>query len=327
MLGVASVASPVAASCEPWARPRVLVGRVPVASAVSLASTEVGVASVGVAGVASVGIAAFAAQLVSGIYDRREVAPPGCTESGDCGPQGNKADILSARAAEDIVDLTVVQIWFGAVGLVLLGWTLSATRAAVREANDATEAARLAVQVTEEGTRRQLQAYVHIERAEISWGTRNGGSPSVTLYAKNTGQTPAKWFGVRVLAVMTPSHTDPTTFVQAPWRDRELLKWSALGGLSEISLPGSRSGDLAALRQAYQDQAVVHILGAVQYETMYGDIMETEFWFCRKPEHRYKSKVTGTSTLGPHTLNHTTEVPQRMQRVARAMRTYAPVLD
>ena len=273
----------------------------------------------------SVGLGVFFTEVVSDIYARREVTPPGCTEGGDCGPQGNKADILSARAAEDVVDLTVVQVWFALVGLALLGWTLKATRDAVREANEATEAARRAVQVTEDGQRRELQAYVHIDRAELHWGNSQGTSPSITIHAKNTGQTPAKWFGVRVVVVASDFLIDRTLFDSTDWRARELIQWSALGGQSETSLPGFRVDDVPTMREAFVKQAVVHVLGAVQYETTFGEIVETEFWFCRKPHHRYRSEPVGDSTKGIATFNRTTEIPNKMQKVAASLRTYCPL--
>jgi hypothetical protein len=143
----------------------------------------------------SVGAGVFFTEVVSGIYDRRDVTPPGCTESGDCGPQGNKADILSARAAEDIVDLAVVQIWFGFIGLALIGWTLSATRAAVREAGEATEAARLAIAENRRIGEVQTRGYLSLVEASFKIDPPSG--VRVVLRMRNTGISPLRSIQIR----------------------------------------------------------------------------------------------------------------------------------
>jgi hypothetical protein len=130
------------------------------------------------------------------IQARRNAAQAECAQRGACANKGEQADIQAARATEDIVDLTIIQMVFGAVGLALVGWTLQATRAAVREANDATEAARRAVDVTEAAAREQLRAYVGAGAVNYHFVDNGmaGGAFSASAQITNFGQTPARCF-------------------------------------------------------------------------------------------------------------------------------------
>ena len=271
------------------------------------------------------GFLGFSNSLESDRNRLRQEAEQACGQTHDETCHGNMADIRAAAAADHAVDVGIWQIGTGIAGLILIGWTLKATRDAVREANEATEAARRAVQVTEDGQRRELQAYVHIDRAELYWGDDRGTEPSIIIHAKNTGQTPAKWFGVRVMVIASDFLVDRTLFDGADWKSRKLIQWSSLGGQAESSLPGFRVDDVAIMREAFVKQAVVHVLGAVQYETTFGEIVETEFWFCRKPKHSYRSEPVADSARGVATFNRTTEIPNKMQKVAAPLQTYCPV--
>jgi len=267
-------------------------------------------------------------QSTAAIFPRRdalsESAERGCPQGDQQACQEMYATIRAANAADDIVDLAVWQFVAGLVGVYLIARTLKATRDAVTEANEATEAARRAVQATEEGNRRQLQAYVHVERAEINWSDMAASHPSITLFVKNSGQTPAKWFGVSVIVLATDHLVNQSTFDNAEWQKRELIRWSALAGMSDVSIPGNRVDDVETLSKAYSSQMVVNVMGAVRYETMFGEIVETEFWFCRKPQHRYRYTSTDNA-LSLATYGVSTETPVKMQRVAVALRTYQPI--
>ncbi|OHB40286.1 MAG: hypothetical protein A2882_13695 [Phenylobacterium sp. RIFCSPHIGHO2_01_FULL_70_10] len=142
----------------------------------------------------SVVVVALSASAVLSIYERRaalrEVARADCRQSRECSPEIYKPDVRAAIAAEDVVDLGVIQIVLGAVGLIFIGLTLAATRDAVREANEATEAAREAMRITEEHGRRQLRAYVSVKISVKDFTV--GKKPVFVCHITNTGQTPAR---------------------------------------------------------------------------------------------------------------------------------------
>lgn len=268
------------------------------------------------------------ASTINGISIRREalqqIAESQCPHGDNKPCQSVHADIQAARAADDMVDLAIWQFIAGVVGIVFVGLTLRATHLALREANEATEAARKAVEVTEEGNRRQLQAYVHIERAEIKWGDIAGSEPRITLFAKNTGQTPARWFGIVAKVETTIPLLGPPSisFESVDLSRRRLHQWSALGGLSTLSLPGIRTADHSALHEAFTNQTVIHIVGVVRYETLFGEMFETEFWFTSKPRHRYRAEPSEAAAAGVATYGTRKEAPRKMQRAAVALRTY-----
>lgn len=92
-----------------------------------------------------------------------------------------------------MVIVGLLQLVLGVAGTWLIWETLKATRAAVKEANDATEAARSAIQVTERGMRLELRAYVGIDSANvIDFGPSKVFEAQVVL--RNAGSTPAKQF-------------------------------------------------------------------------------------------------------------------------------------
>jgi hypothetical protein len=77
------------------------------------------------------------------------------------------------------------------VGVIFVARTLQATRAAVREAERATQAANDAVAVTSDTAKRQLRAYVSTIGAVIGPDRDNSDSFSIVVDIRNTGLTPA----------------------------------------------------------------------------------------------------------------------------------------
>lgn len=151
---------------------------------------------------ATAGMLAAGVGLVSDVRANREVsqqeAKDDCADPKNCSAESLQADIRSAVAAEDIVDLGIWQLGLGALGLVLLGLTLAATLAAVREANEATGAAREAVRVTEETAKLQLRPYVFHNSGRFLW-LYDRADPErrriiewrIHIGFQNMGQTPA----------------------------------------------------------------------------------------------------------------------------------------
>lgn len=74
-------------------------------------------------------------------------------------------------------------------GVIFIAQTLDATRAAVREAKDATKAAQDAVDVTREIGEAQVRAYLTVAHAMIRFEDR---TPRLFLTIRNAGQSPAR---------------------------------------------------------------------------------------------------------------------------------------
>lgn len=118
-----------------------------------------------------------------------------------------KSESQEAKESREGLDLVAQQrmaywsIWiagFTLSGLMALFWTLVETRAAVREAEKATTAARDTVSVTRETGEAQVRAYVSAHKMEV----RDEFFSRFTAVIKNSGQSPAKDVRVKFSLLM-----------------------------------------------------------------------------------------------------------------------------
>ncbi len=225
----------------------------------------------------------------------------------------------SVRVAYQQVRIDYVQSAVTVLALLLTGLAAWAAASAARTANRALDQA-------ETASRDELRAYVHIDGAELRWGDPQGSDPSITLFAKNSGQTPAKWFGARTTVIL--GLIDETEVAQPFSKlhqlDQKMHRWSALAGGMELSFSGG-SRYAAELKKALVEQLVINVVGVVQYETIFGEIFESEFWFVCRPLHRFKGLRPKNAQPGVAIFGTGSEVPASMQRAARVLQTYRRV--
>lgn len=139
----------------------------------------------------AVGVIVAFIQSTAAIFPRRDAlregAEGGCTQGDQKACQEMYATIRAANAADDIVDLAIWQFVAGLVGVYLIARTLKATRDAVKEANDATTAAQLSVEVA--------QKTLQNDRAWMTWSgvepTNLEGGLRLQAKWENTGRSPA----------------------------------------------------------------------------------------------------------------------------------------
>lgn len=130
--------------------------------------------------------------------------------------------------------------------------------------------------------RDQSRAYVHIELAELRWGNSAGGYPSIVLYARNDGATPAKWFECRAAVFTRPLNVDGSVARKMRFEDIELnekksARWSALGSKSELSFPVAFE-NIDIIRDAFsRADLTVEIAGSIRYATFFDEEFETQF--------------------------------------------------
>ena len=123
----------------------------------------------------------------------RAIANP---ETAD-GTQREQRDLIAQESAALwgfwIAVIAFLQLAATVIGLVFIKRTLDATRAAVKEAGDATEAAREAVKETSRVGEAQTRAYLSVVRADFHFARRGkSGLPfDLTLQFHNSGGTPA----------------------------------------------------------------------------------------------------------------------------------------
>lgn len=202
--------------------------------------------------------------------------------------------------------------------LVFTGWAAWAASRAARAAERSSAQAHDQMKI-------EQQAYVHVDRAELKWGNSGGTRPQIILWVKNTGQTPARWFGAQARLVTSPDDEKITKaiFDAAHMEDVDWFSWPSLGGQGgELSFSGRRKADVGVAEGALERQEILHVLGTIRYETIFGEVFETEFWFTRRPEHRY---VDQPPPEGVHSGLSAVEVGQPMQRPSYTLKTYSPV--
>ncbi|OJU36118.1 MAG: hypothetical protein BGN94_24690 [Rhizobiales bacterium 68-8] len=170
--------------------------------------------------------------------------------------------------------------------------------------------------------RDQSRAYLHMNSAEFTWGNEQGGHPIIVLTVKNTGQTPAKWFAVRYKVFVKALADDSTLpnsgydFSTLTFTGKQFRRWNALGASSERTLPCWDEKEAAEVSAIYKNRLrhSVEIAGVLRYETFFGEIFETEFWFARRKPGGYSvADITET------------EVPHKMQHARAVLRTYEQV--
>ena len=239
--------------------------------------------------------------------------------------QGLNQTSRNTDAAEETLRLTWAQTRIGFAQAVLTLFALTFTGWAAWEAGRAAQAAERAVSHADEVMRNDLRAYVHAERAEVRWGDSSGNSPLITLYAMNTGQTPAKWFGASCKVMATDAGIVPTVdmFREVDLSDCPLIRWSALGGNgATLSFYGVKNVDWDALRDAFDNGKTLNVVGVLRYETLFDEIVETEFWFSRRAPHKFSFKRPEGAPSHLAVYGRGEEIPNVMQRVPVALRSY-----
>lgn len=179
--------------------------------------------------------------------------------------EGLTQAIRTTDATEEGVRLSFQQTRIAFVQAIMTVFALAFTGWAAWEASRAAKAAERSIDHADQVMRNELRAYVHLDRAEITWG-HGGSRPLVKLFAKNTGQTPAKWFGakVKIVATETDQPLGGFEFGSVDFTDRPMVSWSALGGQgAELNFYGTKNSDLPVLTQIYEDKKTINVMGVL----------------------------------------------------------------
>jgi hypothetical protein len=234
--------------------------------------------SVGVGLLLAVIVVGLSGSLVLDIYERREVAQErsqaDCADRENCGPESLQADIRAAIAAEDVVDIGVIQTLIGVTGLIFIGLTLKATLDAVREASAATEAARNAVKLTEDHGRRQLRAYVTVEIGSLK-PLEAGKVPTASVTIANGGQTPAFNVSTRYVVELLGENDNITVISMDMVSRVQLIIGSKYDKANTVVAPFSLTK--AGLQDIKEGKAAIVLSGCTVYEDTFGNTWWTQF--------------------------------------------------
>ncbi len=221
-----------------------------------------------------------------------------------------------ARATNVIAWATIVSVMTAMIGVWLLISNLSLTRKTNQD---------------------QARAYVHAESVEFLWRSVGHTNPRIVVFVRNCGQTPAKWYRVRLKhivfdqdkSVRWPESVDKVEFGEFS------RSWNAIStGSDDLStpfdftdaeIPGIQSARNTALTYSGKSFAV---FGEIEYCTFFGEVFLSQFCFGTHDLRSYRGdapeKITLTPDEMPGMVNETRrkEHPIKLSRWPIDARTY-----
>lgn len=135
--------------------------------------------------------------------------------------------------------------------------------------------------VTMRNGRRQLRAYLHIERVYVDWERADkDGACRLTIEVHNTGETPALRFSIGYSALLLVDVGDVMRCGIPPDNELTWDHWSSLGGDStrgNAAYPYNQMGvHLSELHDQPTDKRML-FTGRVYYTDVYGKLWFSEF--------------------------------------------------
>lgn len=185
--------------------------------------------------------------------------------------------------------------------------------------------------ITKDIGQAQSRAYVHVEAVKLSWGNFQATRPQIILSVVNTGQTPARWFEVSTKSFIrelddTGLDTEALSFkdIKIP---ATFNRWNALGAGASLTAGGLRREDIETIRESYgRKTSSLNVAGTLKYETFFGEIFETEFWFRARPIPEFRLETTTPHASGL-AVRGVPEKPHALQRVMTTLSSYKQVHD
>jgi hypothetical protein len=189
--------------------------------------------------------------------------------------------------------------------------------------------------VTREVGRDQSRAYIHADRANFFWGNEAQTSPRVEIWVRNTGQTPAKWYEIRIKELVYPHEgfdNKTPIFDQITLPDKFEGPWNAIPGDQEgnkatffFKEDAERSDILKASQDKFGLSSPSHgfsVLGEIRYQTFFGETFISQFCFGRSILPARKVKEVRTIVVDSVTINDIIEEPIILARYSAKLKTY-----
>jgi hypothetical protein len=230
-------------------------------------------------------------------------------------PADKREAIQNLQVQENMAAYAGRMFWVGVaesiitfVGVVLVGFTLAATRSAASEAKRAADAAMKALDQSEIYARQELRAYLGIERLEFACAnfshyTRDNYVPKdrsiagvscddfLCLTAKNFGQTPALDIMVFANWITLPPNTRPHLGYFGTTRDSDVLEKGPVSvSISKFMLQRDQTHtsriaiwDLRPVLDALERRGELYIYGRLYYRDAFNRPWRTKFSFSWDP--------------------------------------------
>ncbi len=171
----------------------------------------------------------------------------------------------------------------------------------------------------------QTRAYVTVSGGNVTWRDVAHSSPQIVLSVENTGESPAIWFTIAATVFNTENQIDKSEFSEIDMRGVWPKRWNAIGPKASLTVPISTAKAMDLQRDAYQKREVVtlNVAGVVTYQTIFGEIYESEFWFVRRGLPGYHKIIV--EKIGDET--RVAEVEHKLQRPICILRSYRKIKD
>jgi len=219
-----------------------------------------------------------------------------------------------------------IMMIFTIAATVLLFATLKATR-------------KMAVETTRIGEA-QTRAYVHAEKAHFFWGGEKQDRPRVEIWVRNTGQTPAHWFEIKIEKFVYEHGSIPagsSVFDMVSLPESYEGPWNAIPSGTEgnkATFIFSGGGDVEEINKASEDvfglSQPTHgfsIVGEIRYRTFFGETFLSQFVFGRNSLPAYECKEVRTREVEGVPVNANIEAAVHLSRYASNLKTYEKVED
>jgi len=192
----------------------------------------------------------------------------------------------------------------------------------------------LTVRETRRVGRDQSRAYLHVDEVEFYWGNEELEFPKIRAYIKNSGNTPAKWYQIRV---------KPHVYKFEEAATAHPSKWSEIGLDEEFrgrwnGIPPSGDGrGISAAVELADERVDIHkalhglysaqdygftIFGEIQYCTFFDEVFTSQFCYGSHGLRPFKIKDTVVEEQSGISITRNLEEPIILSRWSFDLETY-----
>jgi hypothetical protein len=123
-----------------------------------------------------------------------------------------------------------------------------------------------------------------VSGGDASWGNKALSFPQVVLTVENCGESPAIWFMVAATVFNRENQNEEAEFSEIDMADVWPKRWNAIGPKAKLTVPISTEKAMDLQKEAFEKRQTLtfNIAGVITYQTIFGEIYESEFWLLRR---------------------------------------------
>lgn len=169
-----------------------------------------------------------------------------------------------------------IMVFLSLASIIVSGVAVYLVWVSIGKTNDAIALAREANKISRESGKAQSRAYVSVEWAMVELNRLNS---KISIKVVNSGHTPALWVNIHAeVIVFNADEQQPSMQF-----DRQAIgsDWGAIPSGNYAELPTYCQAETAAILKVQEARGILtlDIFGRIRYETIFGEVYETEFDF------------------------------------------------